>query len=704
MLILTIIFLNNINVNFAQYCTNTYLSTGTSNNYIQNTSGHPGTIANECGPLAQGLYYYDQYTVYFTVNGDFSNSTISVNNSECNGWDAWLSNETECPYGELVSYNSTTAYFKIQVYHIYSFPLSQDLGWHPCQPNQAYVKYQVCKSLPALTFGSNMPKDPSTQFYQLAKGSTGYIFPQNTTNMNCFYWCLMLCDPNATCQYLPFNYGNVQSVTPNNGGSFGLWNVNFNNTTCPSNLNTPSAGAPYYLYEKLQVWNQLWCGTEILTSSGIQPLSRAIGGCPWMWVLSDSGLVPENNVFHKSEFSEFYGNDITDLYVLQNKPVFDNSGNFTIALSESSNDYTLFNQIQSYSVDHPEGTKIGVTENGDIVLYYTNAVTSTDSATLNNSSNITDFIQYNYSPSKIVMGHTTDSIFAHYDSSSQNKVFKSLKNAKRKTTSMVDIDSLALIGRLGHNQSYDYPTAPIGKSWAGVANIYTGSGEVSKNFARRENDADVIIPFGDISDNINDINIEFTNDYEVTYFSVVPVSYYGYTQTQLTLTSAEHSVVGDISSLVSNQDGNYAYLDTTCTITLKFQDLSIPSQGYVRDYVFMSNGHYLVPGGGTGTSGKNIVVNKTNQNLSAYTFRLYNNYPNPFNPKTSIKYSIQKDNNVTLNVYNTLGQLITTLVHAYQKAGEYEINFNGENYTSGIYFYRLESGDFVSTKKMVLIK
>jgi hypothetical protein len=55
-------------------------------------------------------------------------------------------------------------------------------------------------------------------------------------------------------------------------------------------------------------------------------------------------------------------------------------------------------------------------------------------------------------------------------------------------------------------------------------------------------------------------------------------------------------------------------------------------------------------------------------------------------------------------IYNALGQLVTTLVQTYQKAGEYEVHFNGENYPSGLYFYRLESGDFVSTKKMVLIK
>ncbi|NOS84041.1 MAG: T9SS type A sorting domain-containing protein [Ignavibacteria bacterium] len=80
------------------------------------------------------------------------------------------------------------------------------------------------------------------------------------------------------------------------------------------------------------------------------------------------------------------------------------------------------------------------------------------------------------------------------------------------------------------------------------------------------------------------------------------------------------------------------------------------------------------------------------------------NTNNGGDPSTTIKYSIPNDANTTLNVYDALGQLIATLVNRYQIAGEYETTFIGENYPSGVYFYVLESGDFVSTKKMVLIK
>lgn len=99
----------------------------------------------------------------------------------------------------------------------------------------------------------------------------------------------------------------------------------------------------------------------------------------------------------------------------------------------------------------------------------------------------------------------------------------------------------------------------------------------------------------------------------------------------------------------------------------------------------------------------NNPLRKTN-NTDPVAFELFNNYPNPFNPVTSIKYSIPKDDFVTLKIYDLKGELITTLVNENQIKGEYEVNFNAKKYASGVYFYVLESGQFIKSKKMVLIK
>ncbi len=85
-------------------------------------------------------------------------------------------------------------------------------------------------------------------------------------------------------------------------------------------------------------------------------------------------------------------------------------------------------------------------------------------------------------------------------------------------------------------------------------------------------------------------------------------------------------------------------------------------------------------------------------------FALSQNYPNPFNPTTQIEYSVPQAGFVTLKVYNTLGQEVASLVNGMIKAGTHEVTFNGSNLTSGVYYYRIESGSKVSVKKMMLLK
>jgi len=125
-----------------------------------------------------------------------------------------------------------------------------------------------------------------------------------------------------------------------------------------------------------------------------------------------------------------------------------------------------------------------------------------------------------------------------------------------------------------------------------------------------------------------------------------------------------------------------------------------------------------------GTSGQSIMSRKLDavtavkkplkQNILSY--RLFNNYPNPFNRQTVIRYQVLGVRNqvtrvgrVALEIYNILGQLVTTLVNEEKPPGEYTVfwngkNFRGEDVPSGMYFYRLTAGDIIDVKKMILLR
>jgi hypothetical protein len=83
---------------------------------------------------------------------------------------------------------------------------------------------------------------------------------------------------------------------------------------------------------------------------------------------------------------------------------------------------------------------------------------------------------------------------------------------------------------------------------------------------------------------------------------------------------------------------------------------------------------------------------------------LYQNYPNPFNPSTTIKFALPINSRVRINVYNSLGQLVETLVDKEMESGYHEVNFNASRLASGVYLYQLQSSDYISVKKMLLLK
>ena len=170
-------------------------------------------------------------------------------------------------------------------------------------------------------------------------------------------------------------------------------------------------------------------------------------------------------------------------------------------------------------------------------------------------------------------------------------------------------------------------------------------------------------------------------------------------------------------------DGDYAYVSEYILGGLQVVDISNPANPTLAGWYQPSgvfalgvesfNGFVYVSDGLGGIQiYRNLLVTPVSvepDRIISDEFILEQNYPNPFNPTTKIKYTIPKDargekQEVILKVYDVLGNEIATLVNESKTAGSYEVEFDGSKIPSGIYFYQLKAGQFIETKKMVLLK
>ena len=101
----------------------------------------------------------------------------------------------------------------------------------------------------------------------------------------------------------------------------------------------------------------------------------------------------------------------------------------------------------------------------------------------------------------------------------------------------------------------------------------------------------------------------------------------------------------------------------------------------------------------------NITLTGVSENQNhPLEYKLYSNYPNPFNPSTTIRYSIPEASFTSIKIYDVIGNEVSSLVNENKPAGLYDVQFNASDLSSGIYFYTIQAGSFKETKKMILLK
>ncbi len=131
---------------------------------------------------------------------------------------------------------------------------------------------------------------------------------------------------------------------------------------------------------------------------------------------------------------------------------------------------------------------------------------------------------------------------------------------------------------------------------------------------------------------------------------------------------------------------------------------SVEAADYTIENIFSKNSNAAFGFDWTPTSPVTSVSDENSLNQIPQSFQLYQNYPNPFNPSTKIRFEVPQQSNVSIKVYDILGEEVATLINGKKAAGKYEINFNASNLATGVYIYQLKAGDFIQAKKMILIK
>ncbi len=173
------------------------------------------------------------------------------------------------------------------------------------------------------------------------------------------------------------------------------------------------------------------------------------------------------------------------------------------------------------------------------------------------------------------------------------------------------------------------------------------------------------------------------------------------------LNDTTYNNYGEGILLISEQTTSYKQFTVPIT---NFEDASISNHmGIEITITDTSNNSAYTPARGSFFIIDDLQLNETatginDQAFSPKEFKLEQNYPNPFNPSTTIKFSIPRASFVTLNIYNILGREVTSLVNEEKTAGSYQIQFDAGSLASGVYFYKIQAGSYIQTKKMILLR
>ena len=156
------------------------------------------------------------------------------------------------------------------------------------------------------------------------------------------------------------------------------------------------------------------------------------------------------------------------------------------------------------------------------------------------------------------------------------------------------------------------------------------------------------------------------------------------------------SYTGTVSTIHQSQIDITKYANHSSNVKVRFR--------LTADASTIADGWYIDDIAITGYTNSGQSLSDENENIAPNKFTIEQNYPNPFNPSTIIRYSLSENGFTSLKIFDIAGKEVATLLNENTVAGNYEITFDGSDLSSGVYFYRIQSGSFSAVRRMFLIK
>ncbi|MCK4351773.1 T9SS type A sorting domain-containing protein [candidate division WOR-3 bacterium] len=385
--------------------------------------------------------------------------------------------------------------------------------------------------------------------------------------------------------------------------------------------------------------------------------------CPFVHIWNGSEFVEDNNILAGSG----QGDTITDWYKLTQVPVKKNN-RYVMEIREENSEHSWFDKINLIAVDHPDSVMIFTTRDGTILPLVD--LLSPILCTSENGEDYTDLVEH--ADGVYYQGYEDVSAAVKFEEESiVEKQYAIVLRPREKYLPYLDVAKY-------DGGEYEYIGSVIPREhWSTEAIALALSGE----------------------DTTTKIKITWHAPHKLDYIGIGKISAAEYLVKPCPLTAAVHSRDGSVKQKLLNGDEKYAELISGDIIELKFA-IPGPKPGWVRDFIFISNGYY--------TTEENIAMGGAqcagDRGLPT-VFNLSRNVPNPFTSETQIKFALPKKSRVNLNIYDVSGRLVKTLVNGTMEAGSHSVNWDAKEFPSGIYFVKLRAGDnYTSTKKLILMR